>query len=81
MTSDPSQAKKVEDAVDEAIAKMRSLGAIIQDPADITSMKLWADLEVHTSEVIHRTEFKEGIGRYLAGMTSTDVKTLKDIIK
>jgi hypothetical protein len=67
--------------MNEAISKMKRLGAIVQDPADIPSMEQWITCGMASQRVVFQTEFKEGIHKYLSEMKSTDVHTLEDIIK
>jgi hypothetical protein len=81
VTSVDSQAKQVEEVMNAAIAKMESLGATIEDPANIESIKLWATCEVEATDTIWTTEFKEEIARYLTSMVKTDVHNLQDIIE
>ncbi|KAJ9103323.1 hypothetical protein QFC20_004800 [Naganishia adeliensis] len=67
-------------AVEDAISKMKSLGAITEDPADFPSIQRWmAGNDAYQTVV--KTEFKVEIERYLKTMISTDVKNLEDIIE
>jgi hypothetical protein len=66
-------------SLQEAIIKMRSLGAVIVDPADI-NFQTHIDLGFQALQSLYANEFKEGIVSYLAEMASTDVKNLQDII-
>ncbi|KAJ9100953.1 hypothetical protein QFC19_005349 [Naganishia cerealis] len=77
-SDDESKAQKAQDAFNRAVSKIESLGAIIQDPAEIPSMDEW--LASDAEWVVMTTEFKEGIATYLKDMTSSDVRTLEDII-
>ncbi|KAJ9124753.1 hypothetical protein QFC24_003121 [Naganishia onofrii] len=76
---DPAKAQKVQEAFDIAISKIESLGAKVQDPAEIPSMEEWMSSKAEWT--VMTTEFKEDIAKYLKEMTSSDVHTLEDIIK
>ncbi|KAJ9116369.1 hypothetical protein QFC22_004810 [Naganishia vaughanmartiniae] len=76
---DEAKARKVEHAFNIAIANIESLGAKVQDPAEIPSMEEWMTSDAEWT--VMTTEFKEGIANYLKEMTSTEVHTLEDIIK
>lgn len=58
---------------------MESLGAQVQDPAEIPSMDEW--MASRAEWTVMTTEFKEDIAAYLKQMTSSEVHTLEDIIK
>ena len=62
--------------IDAAIADMRSLGAVIVDPADIPTA---AQLDECEFEVL-LYEFKAGLNAYLSGLPSMKVRSLKDLI-
>jgi hypothetical protein len=78
-SDDPAKARKVQEAFDIAISKIESLGAKVQDPAEIPSMEEWMSSKAEWT--VMTTEFKEDIAKYLKEMTSSDVHTLEDIIK
>ena len=63
--------------MDEAVAAMKSAGAVIVDPADLTTTGKYDDSEF---EVL-LYEFKADLNAYLAGLgPSSPVKTLADVI-
>jgi amidase len=75
-------------AVNSAISKMASLGAVIQDPADLPSA---AELHASTTELTVlsssnlvyltlETEFKIDLQTYLEGLNSSQIRTLEDLI-
>lgn len=69
---------KVDKLLDEAIAAMKSAGAIIVDPANIAGGSKIGDPEFD----VLLYEFKEGLNAYLASTGSAvKVKTLKDVIE
>jgi amidase len=64
-------------AIDAAIAHMKSAGAIIVDPADVSTAAQLDDCEMQ----ILTHEFKDGLNKYLAQLPpSVTVRTLADII-
>ena len=66
------------DAIAEAaIRKMRKLGATVVDPADIPTAKQMDEGEM----IVLLHEFKADLNRYLAGLASSKVRSLKDIIR
>jgi amidase len=62
--------------VEELIARLPDLGATVIDPADIPHA--FDITGSHTGVMFH--EFKEGIARYLSGLTGTDMRSLADLI-
>lgn len=77
------------DAINAAIHKISSLGAMVQDPADLPSANEF--LKSQAEEVVYRTSsvlkisqivtsFKVSIQSYLAELNSTPVRTLEDLI-
>jgi len=63
--------------IEEALAAMKGLGAVIVDPADILTAGKFDDTEL---EVL-LYEFKADLNRYLAELgTAAPVRTLKDLI-
>ena len=68
----------VDRIVEEAMAAMRSEGAVIVDPADVPT---WGDWSESEREVL-LYEFKDGLNAYLAGLGgSPRVRSLKDLIR
>jgi amidase len=67
---------KTDAAAEAAIGKMRDLGATIVDPADIPSAKQMDEGEM----VVLLHEFKADLNRYLSGLASSKVRSLKDVI-
>lgn len=67
--------------MEAAISTMKSLGAIIQDPADFPSIEQWMETGNDAYQTVVKTEFKVEIEKYLGTMISTEVKNLDDIIK
>jgi amidase len=65
------------DAIAEgAIRKMRRMGAIIVDPADIPTAKTMGEGEMQV--LLH--EFKADLNQYLSELASSKVKSLKEVI-
>lgn len=63
--------------MEEAVAAMKSAGAVIVDPADLTTTGKYDDSEFQ----VLLYEFKADLNAYLAGLgASSPVKTLADII-
>ena len=65
---------------------MQDLGADIQDETNIPSMNEWLKDRSHgwsgsAEWTVLTTEFKRDIAAYLKEMTSSDVRTLEDIVK
>jgi len=65
--------------VNAAIEQMRALGAEIIDPADIPTAKQMDSTEAEMT--VLRYEFKADLNRYLAGLSSSPVRTLAEIIE
>jgi len=69
------------DAVDalmeRSIGVMRKQGAVIVDPADVPTLGKFDDSEM----TVFMYELKADLNAYLAGLGSSPVKTLKDIIE
>jgi amidase len=64
--------------IDAAIAKMRSAGAIIVDPVELTDPRAYADAEL---EVL-LTELRAGLERYLAQFApAAPVRNLADLVE
>jgi amidase len=82
----PDQVQTFQDAFEAAVQKIQSLGATIKDEANIPSLDEWLHDRVHgwagsAEFVVLTTEFKRDIAAYLKEMTSSDVRTLEDIVK
>lgn len=61
-----------------ALKRMRKMGAKIIDPANIPTAKQMASSEDEMTVLLH--EFKADLNKYLAGLASSRVRSLKDII-
>jgi amidase len=68
--------EKVDRLMEEVIASLKSEGAVIVDPAEITPKERYGDAEY---EVL-LYEFKADLNTYLASRPRSTVKTLKDLI-
>ncbi len=67
------------DAVAEAaIRRMRRLGAKMIDPANIPTAKKMSTSEDEFTVLLH--EFKSDINRYLSGLATSEVRSLKEVI-
>ena len=67
------------DAIAErAIQQLETLGAVIVDPADIPTAEQIAATDTSLTVLLY--EFKAALNAYLAGLVSTPVHTLADII-
>lgn len=69
---------KADACIEMAIKRMRELGAIIVDPADIPTTEQMSATEAETIVMLH--EFKADLNAYLADLQETPVRTLADII-
>jgi amidase len=69
---------KADAIVNVAIERMRELGAIIIDPADIPTTEQMSTTGAETIVMLH--EFKAGLNAYLAELQETSVRSLADII-
>jgi amidase len=68
--------EKVDAAFEQALATLKSHGAVLVDPAEIpTAKKLDVD-----EQVVLQYEFKDGINRYLATRQGTSPRTLTELI-
>ena len=68
------------DAIAEtAINKMKELGAVIIDPANIPSAKQMRESELELTVLLY--EFKDDLNKYLSDLEESRVRTLKDIIE
>ena len=68
----------VDRIVEEAVAAMRTQGAVVVDPVDIPTWGQWSESE----REVMLYEFKAGLNAYLAGLGgSPRVKSLKDLIR
>lgn len=63
---------------DAAIERMRELGAVIIDPADIPTAKQMSSSDSELTVLLF--EFKVNLNSYLAELSSTPVRTLADVI-
>jgi hypothetical protein len=82
----PDQVQTFQHAFEAAVEKIQSLGATIKDNANLPSLDEWLHDRVHgwagsAEFVVLTTEFKRDIAAYLKEMTSSDVRTLEDIVK
>lgn len=64
--------------MDAAIAKIQSLGANIQDPANLPTFNdyLYSDNET----IVLQNDFKVDFGNYMSQLISSAVRTLEDVI-
>jgi amidase len=68
---------RTDQLMEEAVAAMKSAGAVIVDPADLTTTGKYDDSEFQ----VLLYEFKADLNAYLAGLgASSPVKTLADVI-
>lgn len=82
----PEQVQTFQNAFEAAVQKIQTLGATIKDETNIPSLDEWLHDRVHgwagsAEFVVLTTEFKRDIAAYLKEMTSSDVRTLEDIVK
>lgn len=64
--------------IEQVLQQMRFLGAEIIDPADIPTAKQMQQGETETIVLLH--EFKHDLNNYLAGLASSPVRTLAELI-
>jgi len=64
--------------IEDAIQRMRDLGAIIIDPANIPTAKKMGESESEMTVLLH--EFKADLNNYLSQLTESQVRTLEDVI-
>lgn len=69
---------KIDAVVNAAIGRMRELGAVIVDPADIPTAKQMADSK--SEETMLLFELKAGLNAYLADLVSSPARTIAEII-
>ncbi|MFL5698130.1 MAG: amidase [Ktedonobacteraceae bacterium] len=69
---------KADAIIDAAIERMRELGAVIIDPADIPTAQQISSSKSELTVLLF--EFKADLNSYLAGLVNTPVRTLADII-
>src|SRR3989440_1888196 len=69
---------KADAIANTAIERMRELGAVIIDPADIPTAQQISSSKSELTALLF--EFKAGLNSYLAGLVNTPVHTLADII-
>ncbi|KAJ9102355.1 hypothetical protein QFC21_002755 [Naganishia friedmannii] len=77
--NDAKLIKQVQEAFDQAIKKMESLGASIIDPANVTSLEAMEGNT--TTRLWGQHEFKENFEAYLQSLKSSNVRTLKDVVE
>ncbi|KAJ9121281.1 hypothetical protein QFC24_004617 [Naganishia onofrii] len=65
-------------AVNAAIAKIQTLGASIQDPADLPSFPEY--LQSNNETIVLQNDFKVDFGTYMSKLISSPVRTLEDVI-
>ncbi|KAJ9094744.1 hypothetical protein QFC21_005902 [Naganishia friedmannii] len=65
-------------AVNAAIAKIQTLGASIQDPADLPSFAEY--LQSNNETIVLQNDFKVDFGTYMSKLISSPVRTLEDVI-
>ncbi|KAJ9105046.1 hypothetical protein QFC19_003678 [Naganishia cerealis] len=65
-------------AVNAAIAKIQSLGASIQDPAELPSFQEY--LYSNNETIVLQNDFKVDFGNYMSNLISSQVRTLEDVI-
>ncbi len=69
---------KTDEIINASIERMRELGAIIVDPADIPTAEQMSKTEAEMTLMLY--EFKANLNTYLAELTAAPVRTLADII-
>jgi amidase len=69
---------KTDEIIDSAIDRMRELGAIIIDPAEIPTAEQMSKSEAEMTLMLY--EFKADLNTYLAELSESPVRTLADII-
>lgn len=70
---------KVDAIINQAIERMRELGAVIVDPADIPTIKQITSSESEMKVLLW--EFKAGLNKYLSELASSPVRSLAEIIR
>jgi amidase len=70
--------RKTDVLINAAIEKMRELGAVIVDPADIPTSEQMSTTEAENTIMLY--EFKAGLNAYLADLQESPVRTLAEII-
>ena len=69
---------KTDALAEKAIRTMRELGAEVVDPADIPTAKQMSTSEAELTVLLY--EFKADLDRYLSGLASSPVRSLKEVI-
>lgn len=69
---------KADALAEAAVKKMRNLGATIVDPANIPTAKEMSSSEDELTVLLY--EFKADLDRYLSGLKTSKVRSLKDVI-
>lgn len=82
----PDQVPIFKAAFEAVVQKIQELGATVQDETNFPSLDEWLEERVHgwaaaAEWTVLTTEFKRDIAAYLKDMTSSDVRTLEDIVK
>ena len=70
---------KTDEIAEAAVGRMRKLGAKIIDPANIPTAKEMSSSEDEMTVLLY--EFKADLGRYLAGLERSKVRSLKEVIQ
>lgn len=70
--------QKTDDIIQAAIEHMRECGAILIDPANISTAKQMQTSEAEYTVMLH--DFKADLNAYLAELTETSIHTLSDVI-
>lgn len=69
---------KADAIAEQAIRKMRELGAEVIDPANIPTAKQMSASEAELTVLLY--EFKTDLNRYLSGLASSPVRSLSEVI-
>jgi amidase len=69
---------KADAIAEQAIRKMRELGAEVIDPANIPTAKQMSTSEAELTVLLY--EFKADLNRYLSGLASSPVRSLQELI-
>jgi amidase len=69
---------KADKLIGEALKLLEEQGAILIDPADISTAKLMVDTDAENQVLIY--ELKAGLNAYLSELTATPIKNLEEII-
>jgi amidase len=69
---------KADALIEDAIKRMRDLGAVIIDPANIPTAKQMSQSESELTVLLY--EFKADLNSYLSELTESQVRSLEDVI-